>query len=162
MSYKNSDSLQIIIDAPASFSTTIYEQVISLIETGGQIRKEYIRIGMHRALLLGVILDGDLVVCTCTLKNPQISYRTNVFKLAGIEANAIYKEELGYITTHRNYEGQKLCQKLINEMWPILKTKLLFATTRKDAMRHVLAKYGFQAAGRVYKKDLQLMVFKER
>lgn len=82
-----------------------------------------------------------------------------MFKDAGVsEMKDDYNAELGYVVTHPDYEGLKLCQKLLTAMFPHLKDKAIFASTRKPAMIHILGKFGFKPVGKVYKQDLSLLI----
>jgi hypothetical protein len=151
---------QILIDKPAAFSSPIIKQVQDLIQEGAQIKPQLIKIGLHRAPLLGIILKEDLVVCVCCLKAPLSSYRDGVFKDAGVsEMKDDYNAELGYAVTHPGHEGLKLCQKLLTSMFPLLKGKAIFASTRKPAMMHILGKFDFKPVGKVYKQDLNLLIY---
>ncbi|QEM06187.1 hypothetical protein DIU31_022695 [Mucilaginibacter rubeus] len=149
----------LLIDKPAEFSNQIIKQVQELIQEGGQIKPELIKVGLHRAALLAVILKGDLVISVCCLKTPLSSYRDSVFKDAGVpEMKDDYNAELGYVVTHSDYEGLKLCQQLLTAMFPHLNDKAIFASTRKPAMIHILGKFGFKPVGKVYKQDLSLLI----
>jgi len=150
----------ILIDKPAAFPNQIIKRVQELIQEGGQIKPELIKVGLHRAALLGVILKGDMVICVCCLKTPLSSYRDGVFKAAGVsEIKDGYHSELGYVVTHPDYEGLKLCQKLLTAMFPHINDKAIFASTRKPAMIHILSKFDFKPVGKVYKQGLTLLIY---
>jgi hypothetical protein len=151
---------QILIDKPAAFSLPIIKQVQDLIQSGGQIKPQLIKVGLHRASLLGIIVKEDMVVCVCCLKAPLSSYRDVVFRDAGVpEMKDDYHAELGYVVTHADYEGLKLCQKLLTSMFPFIKGKAIFASTRKPAMMRILKKFDFIQVGKVYKQDLYLLIY---
>ena len=109
------------------------------------------------------MMDGDKIVSTATLKNPRDAYQTGVFESAGVASDKEwYNKELGYIATDKKYEGNRLCQKLLAELIPLIKNQSLFATTRKPSMAHILAKHGFEKLGNTYKKDLELLARKNK
>jgi predicted GNAT family N-acyltransferase len=160
MEEEQSPTEQILIDRPFAFSFSIRQQLHDLIQEGGQILSNHIKVGLHRAELAGVVIKDEKVVASCCLKNPLTSYRSSVFDSAGVtDLKERFTYELGYIVTHSDYEGQKLCQKLLSEVFPIIKDKAMFASTRKPAMAHILTKFKFNPVGKVYKNDLTLFVY---
>ena len=110
--------------------------------------------------MIAMLFDDDILVSVAALKNPLDSYRKSVFDSAGVEGLEVnYKKELGYIVTHPQYEGRKLCQLLLHQLFPKINASNMFATTRKTAMIHILSKFGFKIIGEKYKGDLQLLVY---
>jgi predicted acetyltransferase len=70
-----------------------------------------------------------------------------------------YEKELGYITTHPNYEGEGHCKDLLKTFFSKISSQSIFATTRKPAMVHILSKFGFQQTGNIYNKNLILLTY---
>ena len=129
--------------------------------SGGQVKYEDARLGVYCAELLAVCLHENQFIATACFKNPRNCYTERVFTLAhASELMAGYKHELGYIVTRKGFEGQHICQQLLNELFPKISNHSMFATTRKAAMIHILEKLGFEKSGNVYKGDLQLLTFK--
>jgi len=152
-------NLSITIETPFKLADNFKNQLIDLIVDGGQVSYNYAKVGVHRSHLIGLLVTNDQVLGTCCLKKPLEGYIQNVFKNALAEENS--QEcclELGYITTRKGYEGNKLCQKLLDAFIPVLPEQPVFATTRKSAMEHILKKYGFLQIGSVYKDDLKLLI----
>lgn len=88
------------------------------------------------------------------------SYRNKVFKSAGVDNDQEnYKKKIGYIVTHPDYEGKKLCQRLLNVFIPTVDRHNIFATTRKPSMAHILGKYGFKKSRITYNKGLDLFTY---
>jgi predicted GNAT family N-acyltransferase len=149
-----------IIDIPNNISKDLLGQLLELIETGSQVDPEGLEERLMNADLIALLVDKDKIVTTATLKNPLTSYRNKVFKSAGVDSDKEnYKKEIGYIVTHPDYEGQKLCQKLLSELVSKIDTQNIFATTRKPSMAHILTKYGFKKSGTTYNKDLDLLIY---
>lgn len=149
-----------IIDIPKNISKDLLPKLLDLIETGSQVDPEGLEERIMNADLIAILVDNDKIVTTATLKNPLTSYRYKVFKSAGVDnEKENYKKELGYIVTHPDYEGQKLCQKLLSELVNKIGTHNIFATTRKQSMIHILNKYGFNKTGTTYNKDLHLLIY---
>ena len=152
--------LPVIIDKPLSLSSTLKDEAIDLIMTGGQVKFEDARVGVHRAALLAVYQIDNQIIATACFKNPRKTYVESVFRAAKVpELIGSFKQELGYIVTRKGFEGQHICQQLLKELFPQIKSYSMFATTRKSAMVHILERLGFEKCGEVYKQDLQLLVF---
>jgi predicted GNAT family N-acyltransferase len=157
----NFQDLKLIIDKPANLSQTIKDQVLHLVTLGEQVKPAFAKVGIHRAELIGVVMEKDLVISTCCLKNPTANYRDSVF--AGskcVENPEDFTYELGYIATYPGHEGKGFCQRLLKDFFPLINQSPAFATTRKASMAHILGKYGFVKTGEIFKNDLELLVFK--
>ena len=132
-----------------------------MIVGGGQVKYEDARIGVYRAELLALCQQDDRIIATASFKNPRNSYIERVFALANVpKLMEGFRHELGYIVTREGFEGQHICQQLLNELLPKINRYPMFATTRKAAMLHILEKLGFEKSGEIYKGDLQLLTFK--
>ena len=152
--------MEVIIEKPEHISTDLFEQLLKIIEEGCQVDPEGSDERIKIADLVAILLDGDIIVSTATLKNPATSYRNKVFKKANFgKFKEQYEKELGYIVTNPKYEGQGQCQRILSEFIPMLKEYKMFATTRKSAMEHVLIKFGFRKEGETYNKDLNLLLY---
>jgi len=152
----------IIIDKPTNFSKTQLGELRKLIKTGGEVDTEWLETRVIHADLIGVVIKDHKIVATATLKNPSTNYRDRVFASAKTANGNAYAKELGYIVTHPDFEGQKLCQTLLSELMPKVNTQKIYATTRKPSMNHILSKYGFKITGEKYKEDLNLLIFDDK
>jgi predicted GNAT family N-acyltransferase len=153
--------MEVIIKTPSEISEKEMNEIFDLIDQGSQIPGDRATIFMRlkSAVLISFILDEGKIVSTATLKNPSDSYRKKVFKSANAESIVqMYKNELGYIVTAKNREGEKLCQKLLFVFFPLIAEYTIFATTRKQSMMHILGKFGFKVTGEKYNLDLSLLV----
>lgn len=136
------------------------EKIKRLVEEGEQVDRDYVEKGLLRAELIAIMEEDGELICTATLKRPLLSYKNRVFDEA--KATIVpskFEFELGYIATAREFAGQKKCQKLLDKFFPVIKSGNLFATSRNDAMIHILKKYGFKTCGDIYKKDLRLLTY---
>lgn len=149
-----------IIDTPINISKKLFPGLLELIKTGTQVDPEGLEDRIMASDLIAFLLDNDKIVSTATLKNPLISYRNKVFKAADVdEEKENYIKEIGYIVTRQEYEGQKLCQQLLNKFIPCVDSHKIFATTRKPSIVHILGKYGFKKIGTTYNNDLDLLIY---
>ena len=153
--------MKTIIGKPIAFTADLIEQMISFVDEGEQVNRRYVELGVENADLIAMIIDDNTVVTAATLKNPIDSYRESVFRQAGVENEKDkFSKELGYVVSNPTFEGKKFCQKLLSEFLPSINNQNIFATTRKPAMSHILAKNGFKKTGNTYKEDLNLLTFK--
>lgn len=153
--------IKLIVDKPDNISTALKNEAIDLIASGGQIRYNYAKAGLQRAGLIALLVADDLIIATACFKNPNASYRDDIFDMAMVsDLNRSYSYELGYIVTRKGYEGHGSCQKLLKELFPLISGHAMFATTRKPEMVHILKKLGFQQQGGIYKEDLILLTYK--
>lgn len=149
------------IDNPKNINKEILDKIIDLVCHGNQVERRFIEAGIKSSEFIAITLENDNVVTTATLKNPILSYRNKVFKLANVnDVKDGYFKELGYIVTHPNYEGRKLCQELLKRFIPYIDKENVFATTRKTSMIHILGKFAFTKVGNTYNHDLNLLVNK--
>lgn len=152
--------MKTIIDKPTNIDKDLLNQLIDLVEKGDQVQRNYIERGIKTADLIALYVLNDVILSSATLKNPLKSYKDSVFQLAEVEKlNNDSIQELGYIITNPEHEGQKLCQRLLTEFFKIIGEKQMIATTRKPSMAHILSKFGFEKIGHKYKVDLELLVF---
>lgn len=153
-------TMKTIIDKPSNIPADLFDQLLKLVEEGAQVDPDGLEERIINADLIAISVNGNAIVSMATLKNPAISYRDKVFKSANVGENkGLYEKELGYIVTNPDYEGQGHCQRLLNEFMPYIAAYKIFATTRKDAMAHILTKLGFQKFGDIFKNDLQLLIY---
>lgn len=149
-----------LIEKSENIDKNLLVHLIDLIELGDQVERRFIERGIETADLIALFIDNGEILCSATLKNPLKSYRDNIFRLAKAdESNLDNLQELGYIITNHNYEGQKLCQKLLTEFFKTIGNTKMFATTRKPSMAHILNKFEFIKSGINYKTDLQLLIY---
>lgn len=134
-------------------------QIMDLIINGGQIRRDGLQERILRADLVAYEIQDEMVICTATLKNPSPTYAKKVFTLAKVISSINYNKELGYIATHPDFEGRGHCQNLLTEFFGRIGESPMYATTRKQAMLHILGKFGFKITGITYNQDLNLLTY---
>ncbi|MFH6988477.1 hypothetical protein ACHRVW_12100 [Flavobacterium collinsii] len=151
--------METIIRKPNKVSADYMMQILDLLDQGNQLSIKGIEKRLIKADLIAMIVDGDKVLTVAALKNPEPNYKRTVFKSAGAgDIEPQFEKELGYIVTHPEFEGQKLCQKLLSIFIPQINGSNLFATTRKDSVIHILGKFGFSKVGEPYKDGLNLLL----
>jgi hypothetical protein len=139
-------------------SNKILNQVIELVLEGEQITHAQLKENLLKSEYIAYILEDGIVKTTATLKNPLDSYRKRVYRESKSNKSANDQRELGYIATHKDFEGEGYCSRLLEEFKFSFEDQSLFATTRKKSMIHILKKYDFKITGEAYKLDLNLMI----
>lgn len=156
--------MSIVLTKNSKLSSVRLYQIVKLIESGGEIKTTRTKLleSLLRSDLITYDLEEDLVICTATLKNPQTLYREKVFSLAKVNGSKNYDKELGYIATHRDFEGRGHCQKLLQHFLPHMAGQKVYATTRNPIMAHILGKSQFAERGQTYNGGLRLMIYEGR
>jgi hypothetical protein len=147
------------ITRPTEIDPVHLFQIMELIISGGQIKRDGLQERILRADLIAYKLQDEMVICTATLKNPSPTYVKKVFTLAKVASSIIFNKELGYISTHADFAGSGHCQNLLSEFFFKIGEFPMFATTRKQAMVHILSKFGFNISGITYNQDLTLLTY---
>lgn len=105
----------------------------------------------ERAPALVTLHDGPALIGTAAIKIPNASYHEAVFKKAGVETLAPrYPLELGWIVVSEGYRGRKLSRALMAMALNFARGSALYATTKNDRMKHLLASYQFTVEGQSY------------
>jgi len=151
-----------IILQPKDIIPDHFKQILALIIKGGQVSRDKLQNRILRADLVAYMVQNDQVICTATLKKPYSSYRSQVFNQAKANIVSDNFKELGYIVTHPDHEGKRHCQELLKIFFKKIDKYLLYATTRKPSMIHILKKFGFSQVGEKYKGDLILLIYNSK
>ena len=152
-----------VSSSPSETDQDLKKQILELIVSGGQVTRRFAVPGIANAERLGFLTLDKTVVACCCLKNPTIGYKEGVFgKAKAVQNPTAYLFELGYIVTHKEYEGFGYCQDLLGTFISEVNASTMYATTRKPSMVHILTKYGFYKSGQIYQGELQLMLFDPR
>lgn len=147
----------IVCSDPADFSQAEKDDFCALVTDGGEVNEAYVKAGVAAAQLLAFVRANDVLAGTACLKNPADSYRKKVFRKSGspLDPNN-FPFELGYVVVQKNYRGQKLSTRLVEELLKGVDTQV-FATSHdhedKFAMHAALRHNGFQQSGQPYPSD---------
>jgi hypothetical protein len=120
-----------------------------MVKEGGQVSTSDLRSRINNAEKLIYIWQGEVCVAIAGLKNPAISYKSKVFKMAGLTDKSIkYQFEIGYLYANIKGVGNDLMQGILEAS----KGSPVFATTRdtNSVMQHLLPKFGFIKLGKSY------------
>lgn len=141
---------------PAKLSDRQREQFIQLVERGGGVDPIGLAGRVARAYLLLTITDNDGLAAAAAIKNQPEEYRLGHFTKAGVqEMAADYPFELGWIVVDTAYQGRHCVRPLVEHALEAVSGVGLYATTRSDRIRRVLADYNFILAGNPYDSEIE-------
>lgn len=90
-------------------------------------------------------------VGAAALKTPLGSYRTKIFRSAGVPLTGYETApEVGYVVVAKEMRGRGLATNLVDAIVSQIQIPT-FATTDDDAMKHILATAGFKNVGLEWK-----------
>jgi GNAT superfamily N-acetyltransferase len=136
---------------PASLTETEIGDFIAMVRAGGEIGGNVLERNVRAAASLLTVRQGECLVGVAALKNPLPSYRKKIQEKSGVDLDPTkFPLELGYVFVLPSAGGQGIATALCATALGDRDQLGIFATTRVDAMAHILCKLGFQQAGRSY------------
>lgn len=138
---------------PAQDKTTY----IAFVRASGEVAKNTVPDLVERAVALVTLHDGETLIGTAAIKNPNAQHRTGDFRKAGCKDRAAaHPLELGWVHVHEDHRGHKHSYSLVEEAMKSVGTLGVYATTKNDGMRNkVLPKYGFVPTGTNFPSTLK-------
>lgn len=135
--------------APGEFSDADIAVAAHLVKIGGALPADESTIAsrLRKSRKLGLCRDGSVIVGVVSIKEPENSYRKRGFAKAKVDISLHSNApEVGYVTVHKDYRGQKLGQRLVEAA--ITEDRLTcYATTDDSSMKTILSKVGFSRQG---------------
>jgi ribosomal protein S18 acetylase RimI-like enzyme len=107
---------------------------------------------------ISFFLENEEVISTASIKIPTNNYKKNTFINSKSNMNnKDFEYELGYISTSKNFQGQKLASKLCTEFCSLYSNHNIFSTTRidNDSMKSILTKNNFKETGKEFPNKKQ-------
>lgn len=153
--------MQIIIEKPGNISEDQLNQFTQLVKEGGEIKfPNGLEERIQNCMLLGILKVEEEISAIIALKQPTSAYIAKKFAAAGVAQLAPkFSYELGYVVTRESFRGKKLCQKLLQEFIPHVRSLNIYGTTRKPEIIHILGKFNFGIAGEKFDEDLHLLIY---
>lgn len=135
------------INRPNEMSSTQRDEFIALVHQGAQVNRHTLGNLVDRAIALITLYDGDRLIGTAAVKDPNPDHRKGYFVKAGEPTREeMFPFELGWVVVHPDYQGQGLARRLI-ETAISATPKGMYATTKTDRMIKILPDYGFIKMG---------------
>jgi ribosomal protein S18 acetylase RimI-like enzyme len=125
-------------------------QIKNLIIEGDEVDVETLAERLSNVERISFFLENEEVISTASIKIPINNYKKNTFINSKSNINnEDFEYELGYISTSKNFQGQKLASKLCAELCSLYSNHNIFSTTRidNDSMKSILAKNNFKETG---------------
>ena len=126
------------------------EQIENLIKEGGEVDSKTLSERLSNTERISFFKENDEIVSTASIKIPTNNYKKNTFiKSQSNRSDEDFMFELGYVSTHKNFHGQKLASQLCNELCELYSSGFVFSTTRIDNehMKSILSKNNFKETG---------------
>ena len=137
---------------PANLQAKDLLEVERIVLEGGEVNPRNVRDRLQQAVLIARLRDGDAVVAVAVVKRPAPSNVRNLRKKSSYESLSADFLELGYISVHPQHQRKKLGKWITSEVVKQVSAEIpnlkLFATARKDSVRHILSLNGFHQEGR--------------
>ncbi len=134
----------------AELSSKEINQIKKLIIEGGEVDTVTLDERFSKVERVSFYIENEEVVSTASIKKPTVNYRKNTFtKSKSNVNNEDFKFELGYISTNKDFTGQKLASKLCFKLCELYPKNYIFSTTKIDneRMMSILAKNNFKETG---------------
>lgn len=144
--------MKTVIKSPTKCSKSELDTFEQMANEGGQVNSIGLRSRIEQAEKLIFIWQDEVCVAIAGLKNPLQTYKSKVFKAAGVAGDiGKYKFEIGYIYAKVNGVGNQLMQGVLDAS----EGSTAFATTQdtNKVMQHLLPKFGFTKLGKSYKNN---------
>ena len=127
---------------------------IEFVLSAGEVNAHSLPDLVDRAYRLVILSANGQTVGTGALKRPNDAYKRRSFEKAGADLDPeTFQAELGWVHVAENLRGKGLAKCIVARCVASAQGPNIFATTRKDSMRHVLRLAGFVQCGRSYRSQ---------
>lgn len=126
------------------------KQIENLIIKGGEVDPKTLPDRLSNTERISFFKVNNEIISTASIKIPTDSYKTKTFtKSKSSRNNEDFLFELGYVSTDKNFRGEKLASKLCDKLCELYSDHHIFSTTRIDNeyMKSILSKNNFNETG---------------
>lgn len=124
------------------------------VEEGRQVDMNGLEDRIKAANFLAFYEDDNQLVGVASIKKPDKQYIRKVFRRAKVEKHADkYEFEMGWAFTKESHRRQGISEQLITTLIAKVEPNAVYATTKNDGMRKLLAKVGFEKLGDNYENE---------
>lgn len=145
--------IEVVSDAPGSFSKYEQSRFRVMVEAGGEVDTVVLRRNVESAKSLVFARSEGQLLGVAALKVPQPSYRKKIAQNSGFSLQSdLYPFELGYVFVHEAARGKGLAHRLVAAALDQVRGTKVFATVRADnlAMLCTLRRATFLHVGEEY------------
>lgn len=144
----------------AEMTDSARQEFIAFVRKGAQVNAQSLPDLVNRAIALVAIHDGQSLIGTAAVKIPNEGHHHGDFEKAGVKERAAeFPFELGWVHSARSGNGRKLILAAVEAAGD----RNVYATTKTDAMKHMLPDYGFVVLGQPFQStqdpDAKLSLF---
>lgn len=132
------------------------DSFMAFVIAAGEINPATMPALIAQALSLLTLYHGDRLIGTAAIKRPFAAHHQNEFAKAKVEAlAATYPFELGWMVVDSAFRRQGHGRALVDYAIRQLDGRAVYATTKSDTMRAMLAEFGFRPVGESYPSERQ-------
>lgn len=122
-------------------------EFIAFVRKGAQVNPQTLPGLVNRAIALVTIHDGQSLIGTAAVKIPNKGHHHGDFTKAGVKGRAAeFPFELGWVHSAQSGNGRRLIATAVEAAGD----RSVYATTKTDAMKHMLPDYGFVVLGQPF------------
>lgn len=134
---------------PNQISDTDYLQLVELIFSGGENTKENILPKLKAAKEIAFAKNGEEIISTAAIKQPNEETRKSVFERANSEYSYLhYILEIGFWATKKEYQCKGLLKSMLYEQLTKLKDKKIYCILHnQNAIELMTTQYFFKVSG---------------
>jgi predicted GNAT family N-acyltransferase len=146
---------QLIVKSPGQCTADEIDLFCSFVGSAGTVNSSGLRSRVRQAKVLVFLEVDSEIVGVTAIKQPNASYRADVFAKAGVDDPEQYAAELGWLVIIPTARGQGYSEKLIRAALEQVSGGV-FATSAADnaAVHRINLKVGLKPAGKPYKSAL--------
>jgi predicted GNAT family N-acyltransferase len=139
---------------PSEMSPRVIDSFMEFVIAAGEINPATMQGLIAQALSLLTLYHGDRLIGTAAIKRPFAAHRQNQFAKAkvGVLA-ATYPFELGWVVVDSAFRRQGHGRALVDHAICQLNGRAVYATTKSDTMRAMLAEFDFERVGENYPSE---------
>lgn len=139
---------------PSEMSGREIDRFMAFVIAAGEINPATMQALIAQALSLLTLYHGDRLIGTAAIKRPFAAHHQSEFAKAKVGAlAATYPFELGWIVVDSAFRRQGHGRALVDRSICQLDGRAVYATTKSDTMRVMLAEFGFRPVGERYPSE---------
>ncbi len=151
---------QIAVVPPSQLTPEQLNQIVNLVNIGGEVSSAGIVAGIQRAILVGFATVENQIVSIIAVKRPLPEYKQKVFSSAGVpDLAGDFDGELGYMYTSEEYRNAGITIPLARKLLSSYSGKLFITTRSNNTVVLLLARrVGFTPTGTEYQGRINKII----
>lgn len=146
--------MRLLATHPSAMPAREIDSFMAFVIAAGEINPATMPPLIARALSLITLCHGDRLIGTAAIKRPFAAHHQNEFAKAKVgPLAATYPFELGWMVVDSAFRRQGHGGALVDHAICQLDGRGVYATTKSDTMRALVAEFGFRAVGERYPSE---------